>query len=73
MLLLAMRPAGALHNTKRKSVSKWEQGVSVSDSDMLILLSEALQTPVSTLLVRIAPIIFIAGVGAGVYNGRVDR
>lgn len=37
-------------NVVRQTVSKWEQGVSVPDSDMLILLSEALETPVSTLL-----------------------
>lgn len=37
-------------NVVRQTVSKWEQGLSVPDSDMLILLSEALETPVSTLL-----------------------
>ena len=31
-------------------LSKWEQGLSVPDSDLLIALSEALETPVSTLL-----------------------
>ena len=34
----------------RQTVSKWEQGLSVPDSDMLISLSEVLETPVSTLL-----------------------
>lgn len=34
----------------RQTISKWEQGLSVPDSDMLISLSEALETPVSTLL-----------------------
>lgn len=34
----------------RQTVSKWEQGLSVPDSDMLISLSEALEIPVSTLL-----------------------
>lgn len=34
----------------RQTVSKWEQGLSVPDSDLLIALSEALETPVSTLL-----------------------
>ena len=34
----------------RQTVSKWEQGLSVPDSDLLISLSEALETPVSTLL-----------------------
>ena len=37
-------------NVVRQTVSKWEQGLSVPDSDMLIALSEALETPVSTLL-----------------------
>ncbi len=37
-------------NIVRQTVSKWEQGLSVPDSDMLIFLSEALETPVSTLL-----------------------
>lgn len=34
----------------RQTVSKWEQGLSVPDADMLISLSEALDTPVSSLL-----------------------
>ena len=37
-------------NVVRQTISKWEQGLSVPDSDMLISLSEALETPVSTLL-----------------------
>ena len=37
-------------NVVRQTVSKWEQGLSVPDSDMLVFLSEALETPVSTLL-----------------------
>lgn len=37
-------------NVVRQTVSKWEQGRSVPDSDMLISLSEVLETPVSTLL-----------------------
>lgn len=37
-------------NIVRQTVSKWEQGLSVPDSDMLLSLSEALETPVSTLL-----------------------
>ena len=37
-------------NVVRQTVSKWEQGLSVPDSDLLISLSEALETPVSTLL-----------------------
>ena len=37
-------------NVVRQTISKWEQGLSVPDSDLLIALSEALETPVSTLL-----------------------
>ena len=37
-------------NVVRQTVSKWEQGLSVPDSALLIALSEALETPVSTLL-----------------------
>ncbi len=37
-------------NVVRQTISKWEQGLSVPDSDMLISLSEALETSVSTLL-----------------------
>ena len=37
-------------NVVRQTVSKWENGLSVPDSEMLISLSETLETPVSTLL-----------------------
>ena len=37
-------------NVVRQTVSKWENGLSVPDSDMLISISEVLETPVSTLL-----------------------
>ena len=37
-------------NVVRQTVSKWEQGLSVPDSNMLISISEVLETPVSTLL-----------------------
>ena len=37
-------------NVVRQTISKWEQGLSVPDSNMLIALSEALDTPVSVLL-----------------------
>ena len=33
-------------NVVRQTVSKWEQGLSVPDSDLLIAISEALGTPV---------------------------
>ena len=37
-------------NVVRQTVSKWENGLSVPDADMLIALSQVLDTPVSTLL-----------------------
>lgn len=37
-------------NVVRQTISKWEQGLSVPDSDMLISISEVLETPVSTLI-----------------------
>ena len=37
-------------NVVRQTVSKWERGLSVPDSDMLLSISEALETSVSTLL-----------------------
>ena len=37
-------------NVVRQTISKWEQGLSVPDSDMLLAISEALETPVSTLI-----------------------
>lgn len=37
-------------NVVRQTISKWEQGLSVPDSEMLISLSEVLETPVSALL-----------------------
>ena len=37
-------------NVVRQTISKWEQGLSAPDSEMLIALSEELETPVSTLL-----------------------
>jgi len=42
-------------NVVRQTVSKWEQGLSVPDSDMLITMSEVLETPVSTLLGETVP------------------
>lgn len=46
--------AARLH-VVRQTISKWEQGLSVPDADMLISLSEALETPVSTLLGETLP------------------
>ena len=37
-------------NVVRQTISKWEQGLSVPDSEMLISMSEVLETPVSKLL-----------------------
>ena len=37
-------------NVVRQTITKWEQGLSVPDSEMLISISEVLETPVSTLL-----------------------
>ena len=37
-------------NVVRQTISKWEQGLSVPDSEMLIKVSEVLETPVSNLL-----------------------
>lgn len=37
-------------NVVRQTISKWEQGLSVPDSDLLISISEVLETSVSTLL-----------------------
>ncbi len=32
-------------NVVRQTISKWEQGLSVPDSELLLALSEALETP----------------------------
>ena len=37
-------------NVVRQTISKWEKGLSVPDSEMLMTISEVLETPVSTLL-----------------------
>lgn len=37
-------------NVVRQTISKWERGLSVPDSDMLVLISEVLETSVGTLL-----------------------
>ena len=37
-------------NVVRQTVSKWERGLSVPDSEMLLSISEVLETPVSVLL-----------------------
>ncbi len=47
---LSQQELAAKLNVVRQTVSKWEQGLSVPDSDMLISISEVLETPVSTLL-----------------------
>ena len=37
-------------NVVRQTISKWEQGLSVPDSELLVSLADALDTPVSVLL-----------------------
>ncbi len=37
-------------NVVRQTISKWEQGLSVPDSEMLISISKVLEVPVSTLI-----------------------
>ena len=37
-------------NVVRQTISKWEQGLSVPDADLLIALAEVFETPVNTLL-----------------------
>ncbi|MBQ4580245.1 MAG: helix-turn-helix transcriptional regulator [Clostridia bacterium] len=37
-------------NVVRQTISKWEQGLSVPDAEMLLALSDALEAPVSVLL-----------------------
>lgn len=37
-------------NVVRQTISKWENGLSVPDSEMLITISEVLETPVNVLL-----------------------
>ena len=37
-------------NVVRQTISKWEQGLSVPDAEMLISISEVFETPVSTIL-----------------------
>ncbi len=37
-------------NVVRQTVSKWERGLSVPDSEMLLTISDVLEVPVSTLL-----------------------
>ena len=47
---LSQEELAAKLNVVRQTISKWEQGLSVPDSDMLIAISDALGTPVSILL-----------------------
>lgn len=47
---LSQEELGIKLNVVRQTISKWEQGLSVPDSEMLISISEVLETPVSTLL-----------------------
>ena len=47
---LSQEELAVMLHVVRQTISKWEQGLSVPDSDMLISISEVLETPVSTLL-----------------------
>lgn len=47
---LSQEELAAKLNVVRQTISKWEQGLSVPDSDMLIRLAEVLDTRVSVLL-----------------------
>ena len=47
---LSQEELAARLNVVRQTISKWEQGLSVPDSSMLITLSEVLESPVSMLL-----------------------
>ena len=47
---LSQEELAAKTNVVRQTISKWEKGLSVPDSEMLVTFSEALETPVSTLL-----------------------
>lgn len=47
---LTQEELAAKLNVVRQTISKWEQGLSVPDSCMLISISEVLETPVNTLL-----------------------
>lgn len=47
---LSQEDLAAELNVVRQTISKWEQGLSVPDSEMLITISEVLEIPVSTLL-----------------------
>jgi len=47
---LSQEELAAKVNVVRQTVSKWEQGLSVPDSDLLVALSDALETPVSVLI-----------------------
>ena len=47
---LSQEELGIKLNVVRQTISKWEKGLSVPDSDMLISISEVFEIPVSTLL-----------------------
>ena len=47
---LTQEQSAEMHGVSRQTISKWEQGLSVPDAEMLISISEELETPVSELL-----------------------
>lgn len=52
---LSQEELAARLNVVRQTISKWEQGLSVPDADLLIILSKALEIPVSALLGETVP------------------
>lgn len=52
---LSQEELAAKLNVVRQTVSKWERGLSVPDADLLIALSETVETPVSALLGETVP------------------
>ena len=47
---LSQEELAAKLNVVRQTVSKWETGLSVPDAELLVALSEVLETPVGVLL-----------------------
>ena len=55
---LSQEELAAKLNVVRQTVSKWETGLSVPDAELLVALSEALETPVGVLLGETAALLF---------------
>lgn len=52
---LSQEELAAKLNVVRQTISKWENGISVPDSEMLITMSEVFETPISILLGETIP------------------